>query len=129
MTGVPDLGDGAARPAGSRPSRVAEEIREVLATELPRLKDPRIGFVTITGAKASPDLRHAWVYYTTLGSEAERRGTAAGLQSATAHLRAVVGREVRLKFLPELHFEEDATMERSERIDELLRQLHEEEER
>jgi ribosome-binding factor A len=112
---------------GARPSRVAEEIREVLATELPRLKDPRIGFVTITGAKASPDLRHAWVFYTTMGTDAERRGTSAGLRSATAHLRSVVGREVRLKFLPELHFEEDATMERSERIEELLRELHERE--
>jgi ribosome-binding factor A len=106
---------------------VAEEIREVLAGELPRLKDPRIGFVTITGAKASPDLRHAWIYYTSMGSEAEQRSTAAGLRSATPHLRAVVGRQVRLKFLPELHFERDATMEQGERIDRLLRTLHEEE--
>lgn len=97
----------------------------MLAQELPSLKDPRIGFVTITGAKASPDLRHAWIYYTTMGSDSERRATAAGLRSATPHLRSVVGRQVRLKFLPELHFEQDPTREQGERIDELLRQLHE----
>jgi ribosome-binding factor A len=115
----------AAGTPSARPSRVAEEIREVLALELPKLKDPRIGFVTITATKASPDLRHAWIYYTTLGDGSERRATAAGLRSATTHLRSVVGRQVRLKFLPELHFEEDHTSEEGERIDRLLQQLHE----
>ena len=113
----------AAGVPGTRPDRVAEEIREVLAEELPSLKDPRIGFVTIVGAKASPDLRHAWVYYTTLGSDTERRSTAAGLRSATPHLRSVVGRQVRLKFLPELHFEEDRSIEHGQHIERLLRQV------
>ena len=112
---------------GTRPARVSEEFREVLAEELPRLKDPRIGFVTITGVKVTPDLRNAWVYYTTYGGEQQRAATRAGLHSATAHLRSVVGRQVRLKFLPELHFEEDTTIEQAEHIEELIRKLREEE--
>jgi ribosome-binding factor A len=111
---------------GARPARVSEEFREVLAEELPRLKDPRIGFVTITGVKVTPDLRNAWVYYTAYGDEGERAATRAGLRSATAHLRSELGRQVRLKFLPELHFEEDAALERAEHIEELLRRLREE---
>jgi ribosome-binding factor A len=114
-------------PEGTRPSRVGEEFREVLAEEIPRLKDPRIGFVTVTGVKVTPDLRHAFVYYTTMGDERERAATRAGLRSAIPHLRGVIGHEVRLKFLPELEFEEDATIERGERIDEIIRQLHERE--
>jgi ribosome-binding factor A len=108
-----------------RPGRVSEEFREVLAEEIPRLKDPRIGFVTITGVRASPDLRHAWVYYTTLGDDRAKVSTAAGLRSARPHLRSVLGKQVRLKFLPELHFEPDQTMAEAERIDELIRSLHE----
>jgi ribosome-binding factor A len=110
---------------GARPARVSEEFREVLAEELPRLKDPRIGFVTITGVKVTPDLRSAWVYYTAYGDERERAATRAGLRSATSHLRSELGRQVRLKFLPELHFEEDPTIERAEHIEQLLRTLRE----
>jgi ribosome-binding factor A len=108
-----------------RPSRVSEEVREVLAEEIPKLKDPRVGFVTVTGARASSDLRHAWVSYTTLGDERERASTRAGLRSATPHLRAVLGREVRLKFLPEIEFEEDDTLEQAKHVEELLHKLHE----
>lgn len=112
-------------PPSPRPRRVSEEFREVLAEEIPKLKDPRIGFVTITGVRASPDLRHAWVYYTALGDERAQVATAAGLRSASAHLRSVLGSQVRLKFLPELHFEQDRVIEEAERIDELIRELHE----
>jgi ribosome-binding factor A len=108
-----------------RSNRVSEEVREVLAEEIPRLKDPRVGFVTVTGTHMSSDLRHAWVSYTTLGRDRERAATRAGLRSATAHLRAVIGREIRLKFLPELHFEEDDTVEQTQHIEELLHKLHE----
>lgn len=110
-----------------RVARVSEEFREVLAEEIPRLKDPRIGFVTITAVKVTPDLRKARVSYTVLGDEKERKGTRAGLRSARAHLRAVLGHEVRLKFLPELEFEEDRTEEQAARIDELLREIHRDE--
>jgi ribosome-binding factor A len=106
-----------------RPDRVSEEFREVLAEEIPRLKDPRVGFVTVTGVKVTPDLRRAIVHYTVLGEEADRRSTRAGLRSARGHLRQVLGEQVRLKFLPELEFEEDDTRERVDRVEELLRKI------
>lgn len=106
-----------------RPDRVSEEFREVLAEEIPRLKDPRIGFVTVTGVDVTPDLRRASVYYTVLGEEADRRSTRAGLRSARGHLRQVLGEQVRLKFLPELEFVEDDTRERADRVEELLRKI------
>jgi ribosome-binding factor A len=111
---------------GTRPIRVQEEFREILAEEIPKLKDPRVGFVTVTGVKVTPDLRHATVFYTAMGDERERRATAAGLRSATAHLRQVLGHQIRMKTLPDLEFEEDETIETADRIEHLIRQLHEE---
>lgn len=110
---------------GKRPHRVSEEFREVLAEEIPKLKDPRIGFVTVTGVDVSPDLRRAVVFYTVLGDEAERKATGAGLRSARGHLRQVLGAQVRLKFLPEIEFQEDDTGERADRVEELLRKIRE----
>jgi ribosome-binding factor A len=109
----------------ARVSRVSEEFREILAEEIPRLKDPRIGFVTVTGVKVTPDLRRAWVYYTAMGDERDRRASAAALRSAAPHLRRVIGAQVRLKALPDLAFEEDDTAETAERIETLIRRLHE----
>ncbi|MGH2662884.1 MAG: 30S ribosome-binding factor RbfA [Actinomycetota bacterium] len=106
-----------------RTERVAEEFREVLAEEIPRLKDPRVGFVTVTAVEVTADLRRARVFYTVLGDDASRRRTRAGLRSARGHLRGVLGHEVRLKFLPELEFEEDHSAERAERIDRLLEEI------
>lgn len=108
--------------------RVGEEFREILAQEIPKLKDPRVGFVTIVGVKVSPDLRHAWVSYTSLGDDRAKAGTRAALRSAGPHLRRVVGRQVRLKYLPDLEFEEDMSYERGQRIDELIAGLHRDEE-
>jgi len=113
-------------PQKNRAERVGEEFREVLAEEIQRLKDPRVGFVTVTGVRVTPDLRHAWVYYTSFGDDRARAGTRAALRSARAHLRSAIGRQVRLKFLPELDFEEDPTIEHAERIDRLLEELHRE---
>jgi ribosome-binding factor A len=110
---------------GTRPTRVSEEFREILAEEIPKLKDPRVGFVTVTGVKVSADLRHARVFYTALGDERERKATAAGLRSATSHLRQVLGHQVRMKTLPDLEFEEDATIAEADRIEQLIRELHE----
>jgi ribosome-binding factor A len=109
---------------GKRPSRVSEEFREILAEEIPKLKDPRVGFVTVTGVRVTPDLRHATVFYTTMGDDPERRGTAAALRSARGHLRQVIGHQVRLKVLPDLEFEQDETIENADRIEALLRQVH-----
>jgi ribosome-binding factor A len=118
----------ASGPRTPRTDRVSEEFREILAEGIPKLKDPRIGFVTVTAVHVTPDLRRAVVYYTVLGEEGERKATAAGLRSASGHLRQIVGHQVRLKFLPELVFEEDDTMERAGRVDELLRRIKEDDE-
>ena len=112
-------------PDGTRLSRVSEEFREILAEEILKLKDPRVGFVTVVGVKVSPDLRKAWVYYTVLGDERERRANAAALRSAAPHLRRVIGGQVRLKTLPDLEFEEDTTIQTADRIEELIRKMHE----
>ena len=82
-----------------------------------------VGFVTVVGVKVSPDLRHAWVSYTSLGDEKAKAGTRAALRSARPHLRRVIGRQVRLKYLPDLEFEEDTTYEQARRIDELIGEL------
>ena len=94
-------------PQGARTERVSEEFREILAESIQALKDPRVGFVTVTGVKVSQDLRVAWVFYTVLGDEKARAGTRAALRSAAPHLRRELGRQVRLKVTPELRFEED----------------------
>jgi ribosome-binding factor A len=109
---------------GARTQRVGEEFREVLAEQIPKLKDPRIGFVTITGVKVTGDLGRAWAFYTVLGDDKDRAATRAGLRSATPYLRAAIGKQVRLKFLPELEFEEDVSLEHAARIDRLIEQLH-----
>ena len=113
---------------GVRPTRVSEEFREILAEEIPRLKDPRVGFVTVIAVTVTPDLRHARVSYSTMGEEKEKRATAAALRSARGHLRRVIGRQVRLKVLPDLEFQEDETTRTADRIDELLHRLHRDEE-
>ena len=113
-------------PESSRPSRVSEEFREILAEAVLKLKDPRVGFVTIVRVTVTPDLRHARVFYTALGEERERKATAAGLRSAAPHLRKVIGDQVRLKVLPDLEFEQDPSVETVDRIERLLHELHRE---
>src|SRR5947207_12545447 len=109
-------------PQGPRPERVAEEFREILAEEIPRLKDPRVGFITVTHVDVPADLRKATVYYTVLGEERDHRATRAGLRSARTRLRAVLGHQVRLKFTPELEFREDEGPTQVERVAQLLRE-------
>jgi ribosome-binding factor A len=114
-------------PDAGRVGRVAEEFREILGEEIPKLKDPRVGFVTVVGVTVTPDLRHARVAYTALGDESARKATAAALRSARGHLRQVIGSQVRLKVLPELEFEEDATLEAAARIERLIERIHRDE--
>jgi ribosome-binding factor A len=111
-------------PEGGRPHRVSEEFREILAEEIPKLKDPRVGFVTVTGVTVTPDLRLARVFYTTMGDDRARRATAAALRSARGHLRRVIGRQVRMKVLPDLRFEPDDVPVEADRIEELIRELN-----
>jgi ribosome-binding factor A len=112
-------------PQGARTDRVGEEFREILAESIQGLKDPRIGFVTVTGVKVSPDLHVAWIYYTVLGDEKAKVATRAALRSATRYLRHELGRQIRLKVTPELRFEEDDLADAAGRIDQLLDQTHE----
>ncbi len=113
-------------PQGPRTDRVGEEFREILAESIQGLKDPRVGFVTVTGVKVSPDLHVAWVSYTVLGDDKQRVATRAALRSALPHLRRDLGRQIRLKVTPELRFEEDRVSESAARIDRLLDEVHQE---
>ena len=106
-----------------RMRRVNEALREVLSEGIGSLKDPRIGFVTVTGVEASPDLRHAKVFVSVLGSEAKRNATLAGLQSSHGVLQSRVNRELRLKRTPQLTFEYDPTIERGVRLSRLIDEL------
>ena len=112
-----------------RVARVNEVVQEVLASELDRLSDPRLGFATITSVEVAPDLRMADVYYTVLGTDEQRADTTAGLKSAAPHLRALVGRSVRMKWVPELRFHEDPSVATGERIEAIIRDLHADENR
>jgi ribosome-binding factor A len=106
-----------------RMRRVNEALREVLSEAMGALKDPRIGFVTITGVKASPDLRQATVYVSVLGSARKREASLAGLESSHGVLQAVVNRELHLKRTPQLRFEYDPTIEEGMRLTRLIDEL------
>jgi ribosome-binding factor A len=106
-----------------RMRRVNEAIRETLAEAIVELKDPRIGFVTVTGVQTSPDLRSARVFVSVLGSERKRERTLAGLASAHGVLQAHLARELRLKRTPLLAFEYDPTVERGVRMSQLIDEL------
>ena len=101
--------------------RVDEAVRQVLSDAVAQdLKDPRIGFVTLTDVKTTPDLRHARVYVSVLGSEAEREATLAGLTSAHGALQRRLASELRLKRTPTLEFVYDGTTDRAMRVEELI---------
>jgi ribosome-binding factor A len=101
--------------------RVDEAMRQVLGDALAQeLKDPRVGFVTVTDVKTSPDLRHARVYVSVLGDQPAREATLEGLRSAHGFLQGRVAGELRLKRTPELRFELDDTAERAARLEAII---------
>ena len=100
-----------------------ESLREVLSEGIGDLKDPRVGFVTITGVDTSPDLRHARVFVSVLGNERTRELSLTALQSAHGVLQARVSRELRLKRTPQLAFEYDPSVERGVRMSQLIDEL------
>ena len=109
--------------AQQRMRRVDEAIRQVLADALAgELKDPRVGFVTVTDVRTSPDLRSARVFVSVLGDAEAREGTLAGLRSAHGVLQRRIATELHLKRTPALEFAYDSTTDRALRIDELLRE-------
>jgi len=114
-----------------RPDRVGDQIRQELSELLIRgaVHDPGIGFITLTRVKVSPDLQVARVYYTTLGDEAARKQTAKALERATGFFRRHLGERVRLRRVPELQFQFDESVAHQDRVEQILRDLHDEEER
>jgi ribosome-binding factor A len=107
----------------ARMRRVNELLREVIADEVAILKDPGLGFVTITGVDTSPDLRAARVYYSVIGDDEQRDATAAALKRASSRIRAVIGEQVRLKYVPKVDFEFDESIERGIRMEALFRDM------
>jgi ribosome-binding factor A len=109
----------------NRPERVAHLLQQRLAEAFARgLKDPRLGFVTITGVKMSPDLREARVFWTVHGDPEVRKETARGLSAARGYLRHELT-SLGLRVLPDLHFTYDEAIDRGDRIEQLLREVHE----
>jgi ribosome-binding factor A len=116
---------------GHRPDRVGEEIRHELSDLITRggVHDPGIGFITLTRVKVSPDLQIARVFYTTMGDEQARRETSQALERATPFFRRHIGSHLRLRRVPELEFRFDESVANQDRIEQILRDLHEEEAR
>ena len=109
-----------------RLDRVQRLAKQILGELIGSLKDPRIGFATVTAVRVSPDLQHARVFVSVLGSEEEQQETMAGLRSASPYLRGELGRQMRMKYLPELVFDLDTGPQEAERLEALLHQIHEE---
>ena len=109
---------------GSRPSRVADQLRSEITELVAReVHDPGIGFLTITHVKVTPDLQTARVYYTTLGDQKARHDTQRALERATPFLRRHIGSRLRLKRVPVLEFFFDEAIERGDRIEQILQEL------
>ncbi len=111
------------RMASGRMRRVDEAVRAVLSETIATdLRDPRVGFITVTGVKTSPDLRHARVYVSVLGDERVRSESLDGLRSAQGFLQSRVATELHLKHTPLIEFDYDETVDRAMRLSELMEQ-------
>ena len=112
----------------NRPERVGHMVQQLLAELFARgMRDPRLGLVTITGVKMSPDLREARVYWTVHGDAEQRKQTAKGLAKAHGYLRRACAAELKLRVTPDLHFTYDEAIDRGARIEELIRKVHQDE--
>lgn len=112
-----------ADPARAR--KLADRIKVIIAKRLDRgLRDPRLGFVTITDVQVTGDLQHATVFYTVYGTDEERADTAAALTAATGMLRSEVGKNITARLTPTLEFQLDAIPENAAHIEDLLREAH-----
>lgn len=108
-----------------RAHRVGEQIqKEISALLLKGIKDPRVGFVTITAVEVTPDLHLARVYFTVMGDETARKNSELGLKHAVPYLRRELGRRLRMRYVPDLLFVFDSSLEYGNRIETLLRDLH-----
>jgi ribosome-binding factor A len=111
--------------ASPRVLKLADQIKVIVAEMLERrIKDPRLGFVTVTDVRLTGDSREATVFYTVMGSESEQAATAAALASAAGLIRSQVGKQLGMKFTPTIEFVLDAVPESARHIDDLLAQAH-----
>jgi ribosome-binding factor A len=111
--------------ASPRVLKLADQIKVIVAEMLERrIKDPRLGFVTVTDVRLTGDSREATVFYTVMGSESDQAATAAALTSATGVIRSQVGKQLGMKFTPTVEFVLDAVPENARHIDDLLAQAH-----
>ena len=111
------------RPDSPRMRKVNELLREVIAEAVTELKDPGLGFLTITGVDASPDLRNAFVYYSVLGTDEEVEETGAAVDRAAPHIQSIAGSQIRMKYTPRLTFKLDPSISEGLKIDQLLHEL------
>jgi ribosome-binding factor A len=109
---------------GSRPDRVADQIRKELSILIARqVQDPGIGFLTVTRVKVTPDLQQARIFYTIIGDEKARKETARALGRALPFLRRQVGQRLRLRHVPELQFMYDETIEQQDRVEKIIQDI------
>lgn len=114
----------------ARTHRVGELIKEEISEIIQReLKDPRIGFVTVTGVDVTADLRSAKVYVSVLGTKSQRDSTLQALQSSSGFIRKALSKRIRIKYFPELKFAYDPSVEAAQRIEKVIRKLHKQEEK
>ena len=107
-----------------RSEKVAEAVHEFISELLIKgLKDPRVGFTTITGVKITDDLRLATVYFTVVGSEHEKKSTSNGLNSAKSFIRKEMGRNLRLRYVPDIVFKYDDSLDYGNRIESILNEI------
>lgn len=113
--------------SNQRAARVGEQMREVLANLIrTELKDPRIGFASIVKVEVAGDLRHAKVFISVMGDEKQKKDSLKGLTSAAGFLRSELSKAMQLRYMPELHFELDESIEHGARIAQLLVQVQKE---
>ncbi|MGM9924090.1 MAG: 30S ribosome-binding factor RbfA [Bacillus sp. (in: firmicutes)] len=108
-----------------RANRVGEQMKKELTEIIGRkLKDPRIGFVTVTDVRVTGDLQQATVYVSVLGNEEQKQNTLIGLSKAKGFIRSEIGKRIRLRITPEITFEWDESLEYGQRIENLIHQIH-----
>ncbi len=114
---------------GVRPERVASEMREHISRIISEeIKDPRIGFITVTTVEVTPDLRNAKVFFSSLGGNEEKEGALEGLNSASGYIRKLLGERMRFKFIPELLFRLDKSTEYIIHLNKIFDKIHKEKE-
>ena len=107
-----------------RSDKVGEQIHKIVSELLIKgIKDPRIGFITITGVRITTDMRQATIYFTVIGSDQQRQDSAAGLNSARGFIRKEIGQALKMRFTPEIQFKYDTSLEYGQHIESILKEI------